>query len=144
MLPGIDRERRDLERGSGSVGCSPENVQDAATTAVTVHLSELRVAGFRNLDGLIELCAPLALVVGENNAGKSNVIDAIRLLLRALAGPREQLYVSVDDFSHDGAGGSRVPVLEIEGAFAGLDSRQRGRMVTCLAPSRGSNIATLK
>jgi putative ATP-dependent endonuclease of OLD family len=108
-----------------------------------MQLSELRVSGFRNLDGVITLQGPLALVAGENNSGKSNVIDAIRLLLRALGGPREQLYVSVEDFRHDGKGDNRVPVLEIQGVFTGLDSRQRGRMVTCLAPSRGGDVATI-
>lgn len=108
-----------------------------------MQLSELRIEGFRNLEGTVELCAPLALIVGENNTGKSNVIDAMRLLLRALAWPREQLWVSVEDFRHDSTGENRVPLFEIEGVFTGLDSRQRGRMLTCLSPSRGSDVATL-
>jgi len=41
-------------------------------------LSGLRASGYRNLDGLYVLPAPLAVLVGENNAGKSNVIDALR------------------------------------------------------------------
>ena len=29
--------------------------------------------GFRNLEGRIPICQPLGILVGENNAGKSNV-----------------------------------------------------------------------
>jgi putative ATP-dependent endonuclease of the OLD family len=35
------------------------------------------------------LCKDLTLLVGENNGGKSNAIDAIRLLTTPLGGRRE-------------------------------------------------------
>lgn len=46
-----------------------------------MHVTALRAVGFRNLDTTVELCDPLAVLVGENNAGKSNVIDALRTVL---------------------------------------------------------------
>ena len=38
--------------------------------------------------GRVPLSGDLAIVVGENNTGKSNLIDACRLLFEAEAGPR--------------------------------------------------------
>ena len=46
-----------------------------------MHVTALRAVGFRNFDTTVELCDPLAVLVGENNAGKSNVIDALRTVL---------------------------------------------------------------
>src|SRR4051794_18785240 len=52
-----------------------------------VYISALRAAGYRNLEGTFELCEPLAVLVGENNSGKSNLIDALRTVLEPEAGP---------------------------------------------------------
>jgi hypothetical protein len=46
-----------------------------------MYVSALRATGYRNLEGTVELCHPLAVLVGENNAGKSNVIDGLRTVL---------------------------------------------------------------
>jgi putative ATP-dependent endonuclease of OLD family len=54
----------------------------------TMRVAAIHAKGFRNLDGRIPLSSKLAVLVGENNAGKSNVIDACRLLFEAEAGPR--------------------------------------------------------
>jgi putative ATP-dependent endonuclease of the OLD family len=48
-----------------------------------MHLSRLKLSGFRNLDGEVSFCRGFAVLTGENNAGKTNVIDAIRILLAA-------------------------------------------------------------
>ena len=54
-----------------------------------MYLARLKLAGFRPLNCDVSFCPGFAILAGENNAGKSNVIDAIRLLLHAEAGPRE-------------------------------------------------------
>ena len=69
-----------------------------------MHVSALVADGFRNLEGRISLCEPLAVVIGENNAGKSNVIDALRLLFEPEAGPRARRWITEQDFRHDGTG----------------------------------------
>jgi putative ATP-dependent endonuclease of the OLD family len=56
-----------------------------------MHLSRLKLSGFRNLDCEVSLCPGFAVLTGENNAGKTNVVDAIRILLTAEAGHAEQL-----------------------------------------------------
>jgi hypothetical protein len=45
-----------------------------------------------------------AVLVGENNAGKSNVVDALRSVLEPEIGPRGREWLSPDDFAHDGHG----------------------------------------
>ncbi len=109
-----------------------------------MQLASVRLQGFRNLTCSINLCGPLSLIVGENNSGKSNLIDAIRLVLRALAYPSHQLWVTVEDFPHDGRGVQVADAFEIEAIFTDLSDRQLGRMVSCLAPSLGPNVARLR
>jgi putative ATP-dependent endonuclease of the OLD family len=109
-----------------------------------VQLTCVRLQGFRNLNGSINLCGPLSLIVGENNNGKSNLIDAIRLVLRALAYPSHQLWVTLEDFPHDGHGVPVANAFEIEAIFTDLSDRQLGRLVSCLAPSLGPNVARLR
>jgi predicted ATP-dependent endonuclease of OLD family len=46
-----------------------------------MRITALRAEGYRNLNGTYGLPAPLAVIVGENNAGKSNLIDALRTVL---------------------------------------------------------------
>jgi putative ATP-dependent endonuclease of the OLD family len=98
-----------------------------------VHLVEVRTSGFRNLPDVVRLADPVAVVVGENNAGKSNLIDAIRSTLRPLQSFREQHELALDDFSADDASGEPLTTeLTIELILDGLDQRARGRMLTCL------------
>ena len=109
-----------------------------------MHVSALVARGFRNLEGRIPLCAPLAVVIGENNAGKSNVIDALRLLLEPEAGPRARRWITEQDFRHDGAGLRTTDEFELEAELRGLTEEDQVRMVTCLAPSLGADAARLR
>jgi len=111
---------------------------------VPMRLSALIAHDCRNLKGRIPLCDPLAVIVGENNAGKSNVIDALRLLLEPEAGPRGRRWVSEDDFRHDGRGTPMADTFEIEAELQGLSDDEQARMVTCLAPSLGGDAARLR
>jgi putative ATP-dependent endonuclease of OLD family len=81
---------------------------------------------------------------GENNAGKSNVIDACRLLFEAEAGPRARRWITEEDFAHDGRGVRTTETFELEAELADLDEAEQARMVTCLAPSLGPGWARLR
>ena len=107
-------------------------------------VAALRAVGFRNLDTTIELCSPLAVVVGENNAGKSNLIDALRTVLEAEAGPRARHWVGIGDFAHDGRGNRLTDTFELEVRLSGLTNTEQARMVTCLAPKEGAGVAKLR
>lgn len=42
-----------------------------------MYVTALRSGGYRNLEGKVELCQPLAVLIGENNAGPgSNRLNA--------------------------------------------------------------------
>lgn len=108
-----------------------------------MHLSRLKLSGFRNLDCEVSLCPGFAVLTGENNAGKTNVVDAIRILLAAEAGHPEQLTPSERDFAHDADGKRIRDSFTIEAVFEGMDEFQEGRMVTALAPAHGEHAARL-
>lgn len=109
-----------------------------------VYVSALRAANYRNLDTTVGLCHPLAVLVGENNAGKSNVVDALRTVLEPEAGPRGRRWLREEDFAHDGFGVRVADELELEVWLAGLDAAAQSRMVTCLAPNEEPGIAKLR
>ncbi len=109
-----------------------------------MYVSAVRATGYRNLNGTIGLCHPLAIIVGENNAGKSNVIDAIRTVLEPEAGPRARCWLREEDFAHDGRGTRLADELEIEVHLSDLTKAEQARMVTCLAPQAGEGVAKLR
>ena len=59
-----------------------------------VDISAVTAHGLRNLDGHIPLADPLTVLIGENKVGKSNVIDALRLILEPHAGPRARRWIT--------------------------------------------------
>ena len=62
-----------------------------------MYLDKLVLSNFRSFEQAeIPLCKGLTILVGENNGGKSNAIDAIRLLTAPLGGRRE-LYCETTD-----------------------------------------------
>lgn len=109
-----------------------------------MRVAAIRVRGFRNLDGRVPLSSPLALLVGENNTGKSNVIDACRVLFVPEAGPQARRWITVDDFAHDGSGNRVTDEFELEAELADLSESEQARIVTCLAPSLGPGCARLR
>ncbi|MBM0206434.1 AAA family ATPase [Micromonospora sp. STR1s_5] len=91
-----------------------------------MYLDKLRLNNFRSFEAAeIPLCRDLTILVGENNGGKSNAIDAIRLLTQPLGGRRE-LYCETTDIRF----GSASRIFEISGSFTELNPGQRGRMIT--------------
>lgn len=109
-----------------------------------MRLAGIKATGFRNLSGFVPVHSGVAVVVGENNAGKSNLIDACRLLFEPETGPAGRLWITEDDFAHDGHGHRVTDTFELEAEFADLDEADQARMVTCLAPSRGPDRACVR
>lgn len=64
-----------------------------------MYLSTLRLSNFRSCYQTTELQLTLTLLVGENNSGKSNVIEALRLATVPL-NLRRTRYFEADDLSH--------------------------------------------
>jgi putative ATP-dependent endonuclease of OLD family len=109
-----------------------------------MRLAKLTAQGFRNLEGEVPLPDSMTLIAGENNTGKSNVIDALRLLTQPGAGMRFSRWITSDDFVHDGHGNRVGDTFELEALYIGLTEHQRGRLVTCLAPSVAENAAKIR
>ena len=69
----------------------------------------------------------LTILVGENNGGKSNAIDALRLITTPLSGRRE-IYCETADIRF----GSAEPKFELEATFADLSAAQQGRLISAV------------
>lgn len=91
-----------------------------------MYLSKLNLRNFRSFDQLeIPLRPRLTVFVGENNGGKSNAIDAMRLVTVPLSGRRE-LYCESTDIRFD-CGQNE---FEIEAEYGDLSPGQQGRLVS--------------
>ncbi len=91
-----------------------------------MYLKNLGLNNFRSFSqSEIPLCKDLTILVGENNGGKSNAIDAIRLLTAPLGGRRE-LYCEATDIRF----GSADRKFELTATFSELNPPQQGRMIS--------------
>jgi putative ATP-dependent endonuclease of the OLD family len=92
-----------------------------------VFLRHLYLKNFRSCDDVrLQFDEALTILVGENNAGKTNVLEALRLITLPSDGRRLR-YPEAEDVRR-GSGDS----FEIEVDFAGLSSGQRGLLLTAL------------
>ena len=90
-----------------------------------MYLRELKLTNFRSCrDTTIELKPALTLLVGENNSGKSNVVDALRLATSPIGGRRTR-YFEADDFSK-GAPTDRCPARAASAGGSGWPSQLTG------------------
>ena len=94
-----------------------------------MHISEIRIENFRLFGSgdrafVLPLNPGLTALVGENDAGKTAVIDAIRLVL----GTRDQDMLRVEpvDFHQATPGGVRTDQIVIQLTFRGLTRADRG------------------
>jgi putative ATP-dependent endonuclease of OLD family len=91
-----------------------------------MYLKTLTLSNFRSFERTdIPLCKDLTILVGENSGGKSNTIDAIRLLTTPLGGRRE-IYCEPSDVRF----GSAKRQFELISLFEELSPPQQGRLIT--------------
>lgn len=91
-----------------------------------MHLQQITLTNFRSFDSCtIDLQSDLTVFVGENNGGKSNAIDAIRLLTAPLGGRRE-IYCEPTDVRFQ----SSETHFQLESTFTGLTTGQQGRFIS--------------
>jgi len=90
-----------------------------------MHLNKLSLTNFRSFkSGSITLQPDLTILVGENNSGKSNAVDALRLLTPSLNGRRE-IYCQPTDIRFGAMGGFKLTV-----DYANLNAAQQGRLIS--------------
>jgi putative ATP-dependent endonuclease of OLD family len=91
-----------------------------------MYLRTIALRNFRSFDtGEVELQKDLTVFVGENNGGKSNAIDGIRLLTQPLGGRRE-IYCEPTDVRFQ----SQTAGFELEVVFTDLNVGQQGRLIS--------------
>ncbi len=89
-------------------------------------LKTIALQNFRSFDaGEVEFQKDLTVFVGENNGGKSNAIDAIRLVTQPLGGRRE-IYCEPTDVRFQ----SPTKGFELEAVFCDLSVGQQGRLIS--------------
>ena len=102
-----------------------------------MHLDALKIQRFRSCaDVSVQFRKDLTVLVGENNGGKSNIVDAIRLLTLPLNGRRER-YAEDEDLRRGSAEGS----FTIEGRFCGLSDALKGLLIGAV-PDPTADLAT--
>ena len=93
-----------------------------------MRLRELQIRNFRKIDALT-VCFPrgLTVLVGENNSGKTTIVDALRLMLFS-SRDFDSLRLTEDDFR---AGTEHAPI-EISCRFTGLEDEDEVHFQECL------------
>src|SRR5690242_12734596 len=100
-----------------------------------MHLARLGLRDFRSFeDEEVLFSKNLTIFVGENNGGKSNAIDAIRLITMPLSGRRE-IYCESTDIRH----GSQSKSFEIEMVLNDLNPAQQGRLISAVTDNTLTN-----
>ena len=101
-----------------------------------MHVERLDIEGFRNCCESVEFDPTLTLLLGENDAGKSNIVDALRLLLTAEPStPR--LRPQLSDFTRAPGGRRTCEEFAITVVLAGLSVVEQGRFALALSPGEG-------
>ena len=91
-------------------------------------LRELQIRNFRKIDALtVRFPRGLTVLVGENNSGKTTIIDALRLVLFS-RGDQDSLWLTEDDFR---AGTEHAPI-EISCRFTELEDEDEVHFQECL------------
>lgn len=107
---------------------------DGGSDSRGMFLSGLTARNFRSLyDVRVPLHPHVTVIVGENNSGKSNVIDALRLML-APHGGRRTRYFEGSDLSF----GREDEAIKIAVKFDGLSRVQQGLFATAVDLREGS------
>lgn len=93
-----------------------------------MRLQSLHIRNFRKIEDLTVNFPPgLSVIVGENNAGKTAIIDALRLVLFS-SRDYDSLRLNEDDFRRD----ADDAAIEIECTFCDLEDEDEVRFQECL------------
>ena len=96
-------------------------------------LRELQIRNFRKIDALtMRFPHGLTVLVGENNSGKTTIVDALRLMLFS-SRDLDSLRLTEDDFR---AGTEHAPI-EISCRFTGLEDEDEVHFQECLVDVGG-------
>lgn len=93
-----------------------------------MYLKDLHLTRFRSFsDGVVNFHPHLTALVGENNGGKSNVIDALRLVTQPANGRRD-FYCEESDVRR----GATTQSFVLKATFDGLSAAQKGLLISAV------------
>jgi len=93
-----------------------------------MRLRELTIRNFRKIKDLTVIFPPgLCVIVGENNSGKTAIIDALRLMLLP-SRDFDALHINEDDFKN----GTDYAPIEISCVFSDLNDEDEVHFMECL------------
>jgi predicted ATP-dependent endonuclease of OLD family len=95
---------------------SPRLISERLRDQPRFGIAEVEVKGFRSVRDVSFSPGPVCALVGEANAGKSNLLAAIRALLEPAAAP-----LTAADVADDGGGSISIRVRLADGAAAALE-----------------------
>lgn len=90
----------------------------------------------------MSLSEHLTLLVGENDAGKSNIVDAIRLAVAPVSGRRSIWFEADRDVPYDADAGAGVHV-DIKMTFAELTASEEGLFMAALVDTHGKLVQSV-
>ncbi len=91
-----------------------------------MYLATIEIENFRSLKKLkVELLPGLNVLVGRNNTGKTNLLQAIRHALGSSASRGDALWLERDDFYKESVDDNEERTISIILTFAGLSEPQR-------------------
>lgn len=137
MGPGNERyiDERFAPSSLGPLGNIPSRGAAEWPEGVGMHLATLRIENFRcfGSSGItIEFQAGMNVILGENNVGKTAIVDALRLLF-SLGPGRRDVYVQPQDF-YCAAGGEPAHEIRLDAIFEGLSNAEQGVFYELLVP----------
>jgi putative ATP-dependent endonuclease of OLD family len=98
-----------------------------------VHLAKVRVRNFRNLRDIeVTLSSGLNVLVGENNIGKTNLLDAIRVALGPAAATGEPVRLTKEDRHWDPQGKTSNEPIAIDLYFDALAADEQAQFLEAL------------
>ncbi|MFD4220470.1 ATP-dependent nuclease [Streptomyces griseus] len=101
-----------------------------------MYLRTVKAEGFKSLLNMhVPLRRGVTVIVGENNAGKSNFVDALRLLTDPLDGRRSRWWEAED--VHPWAGGN----AQLTAVYGGLEDVEAGTHLQALVSAQDEPVA---
>ncbi|ART75075.1 hypothetical protein B4U37_03000 [Sutcliffiella horikoshii] len=93
-----------------------------------MYLSIMTIENFRGISSMsLSFKNDINIIIGENGAHKSTIIDAIRLLYN-LGEPYKQIYIKNEDFFTNSETGESEDTISITYEFRGLTEVQKGAL----------------
>ena len=98
-----------------------------------MYLSKIVVNNFRNLKSLeIGLSPGLNVIVGENNVGKTNLLEALRAALGSASASGDPVRLSKDDLHIDPSGLVVQEPIRVDLTFSGLSKDEQAEFLDAL------------